>query len=332
MIEQLIQAAIAIVVAILASTLFYVGSNFILDRFLTSDHIPDDEGRQRRDAIREGIRPWVFIGPALLILGFYLVFPVFKTLQLSFFGRFGDDFVGFSNYVWAFNDPGFRISIRNNILWLIFVPAMSTGFGLLIAYLTDRIWWGQIARSLIFLPMAISFVGASVIWKFVYDYRGSGDQIGILNAFIVSLGFEPQNWISMLFANNFFLMAILIWIQTGFAMVLLGAAIRGVPEDTIEAANMEGATEWQMLTKIVIPQIMGTIVVVWTTITVLVLKVYDIVAAMTNGQWETEVLANLMYRWILNDGGRSSAIAVIIMISVIPLMWWNVRQARQEHN
>lgn len=332
MIEQLISAATAIVVAIVASTLFYVGSNIILDRGLSSDHIADDEGRQRRDALREGIRPWIFIGPALLILGFYLVFPVFRTLQLSFYDRFGENFVGFSNYIWAFNDAGFRISIRNNILWLIMVPALSTGFGLLIAYLTDRIWWGQIARSLIFLPMAISFVGASVIWKFVYDYRGSGDQIGILNAFIVALGFEPQNWISMLFANNFFLMAILIWIQTGFAMVLLGAAIRGVPEDTIEAANMEGATEWQMLTKIVIPQIVGTIVVVWTTITVLVLKVYDIVAAMTNGQWETEVLANLMYRWILNDGGRSSAIAVIIMISVIPLMWWNVRQARQEHS
>lgn len=332
MLEQLLQAAIAIVVAIVASTLFYVGSNLFLDRGLSSDHLQDDVARQRRDRLREGIRPWVFIGPALLILGFYLVFPVFRTVQLSMMDRFGENFVGFSNYIWAINDRGFQISIRNNILWLIAVPALSTGFGLLIAYLTDRIWWGQIARSLIFLPMAISFVGASVIWKFVYDYRGSGDQIGILNAVIVALGFEPQAWISMPFWNNFFLMAILIWIQTGFAMVLLGAAIRGVPEDTIEAANMEGATELQMLTKIVIPQIFGTIVVVWTTITVLVLKVYDIVAAMTNGQWETEVLANLMYRWILNDGGRSSAIAVVIMLSVLPLMWWNVRQAKQEHS
>lgn len=334
MLEQLIQAAIAIVVAIVVSTMFYIGSNLLLDRGLSSDHLSDDRARQRRDRIREGIRPWIFVGPALLILGFYLVFPVLKTLQLSFYDRFGDNFVGFSNYIWAFNDPSFQISVRNNILWLIVVPALSTGFGLLIAYLTDRIWWGHIARSLIFLPMAISFVGASVIWRFVYeiDFRGTGVHIGLLNAIVTGLGFEAKNWISMPFWNNFFLMVILIWIQTGFAMVLLGAAIRGVPEDTLEAANMEGANEWQLLTKIVIPQILGTVLVVWTTITVLVLKVYDIVAAMTNGQWETEVLANMMYRWIINDGGRSSAVAVIIMLSVVPLMWWNVRQARKEHN
>jgi len=205
-------------------------------------------------------------------------------------------------------------------------------FGLVIAYLTDRIWWGQIARTLIFLPMAISFVGASIIWKFVYDYRGpDADQIGILNAIVVGLGFEPQAWIAVPFWNNLLLMVILIWIQTGFAMVILGAAIRGVPEDTLEASTLDGATELEIFFKIVIPQIWGTIVVVWTTITILVLKVFDIVYAMTNGQWDTQVLANLMYNEMFRNAnsGTASTVAVILMIAVLPVMIYNIRSARQ---
>ena len=187
---------------------------------------------------------------------------------------------------------------------------------------------------MIFMPMAISFVGASVIWKFVYDYRGDGaDQIGILNAIIVAMGGEPHVWIAMPFWNNFFLMVILLWIQTGFAMVLLSAALRGIPEETIEAAVIDGANGLQIFFKIMVPQIYSTIAVVWTTITIIVLKIFDIVLAMTNGQWNTQVLANLMFDWMFRGGGdfgRGATIAIVIMVLVIPIMVWNIRNSRKE--
>lgn len=333
MAQQLFAAFVAIALAIGVSALFFIGSNYLLDRFLSSDFASTDAARLRRDNLREGIRPWIFIGPAVLILLVYLVYPVIESLRLSLYNRDSTEFVGLANYIWALGDSEFQIAIRNNILWLFFVPTFATGFGLLIAYLTDRLWWGQVARTLVFLPMAISFVGASVIWKFVYDFRGpDSEQIGLLNAIVTAFGGDPQAWIALQPWNNFFLMVILVWIQTGFAMVILGAAIRGVPEDTIEASHMEGANELQIFFKIVIPQIFGTIVVVWTTITILVLKIFDIVFAMTNGQWNTEVLANFMYDQLFRAGhiGRGSTVAIIIMLAVLPVMIYNMRRARQE--
>ena len=182
--------------------------------------------------------------------------------------------------------------------------------------------------------MAISFVGASVIWKFVYDYRGlNSEQIGSLNAVVMLFDAEPQAWITLPFWNNFFLMVILIWIQTGFAMVIFSAALRGIPEETLEAARIDGANEIQIFLKIMIPQILGTVMVVWTTITIIVLKIFDIVLAMTNGQWNTEVLANLMFDWMFRgggDSGRGSVMAMMIMIAVIPIMVWNIRNFRKE--
>jgi alpha-glucoside transport system permease protein len=267
-------------------------------------------------------------------LTLYLLFPVFQTIWLSFHDKAGDKFVGVANYKWAVNDSQFRQSIFNNFLWLLVVPAACTLFGLVIAALTDRIWWGNLARSLVFLPLAISFVGASVIWKFVYDFREKGQQqIGILNSIVEWFGGDPHVWISMPFWNNFFLMVILVWIQTGFATVILGAALRGIPEDTIEAANIDGAGPWKIFYRIMVPQIMGAIIVVWTTITVLVLKVFDIVLTMTNGQWDTQVLANLMFDWMFRGGGdfgRGAAIAIVIMLAVLPIMIWNIRQANAE--
>ena len=280
------------------------------------------------------LRPYIFIAPAVIILVIFILYPVVETLRLSFFNKTGFEFVGIKNYIWALKDPEFKRAILNNLGWLLVVPTLSAFFGLVIAYLADRLWWGTIAKSIIFMPMAISFVGAGVIWKFVYDYRGPGDdQIGFLNAVVVSLGFEPQAWMTIPVWNNLFLMAIMIWIQTGLAMVIFSAALRGIPKEMIEAARIDGASEFKIFTSIIIPYLEKTILVIWTIITILVLKIFDIILAMTNGQWNTEVLANLMYDWMFRgggDSGRGSLMAVVIMIGVIPIMIWNIRRHKED--
>jgi len=330
-IQQIIGAVIAIAIALAGAVAYFWGTNWLLDRFLSSNNASGDE-ITRRDNVRSQIRPWLFLFPALLFLAVYLVYPALETFRLSFFDKLGN-FVGFSNYLWAFGDSNFQQAILNNIEWLIVVPFFATAFGLVIAVLADRLWWGNIAKSLVFMPMAISFVGASVIWKFVYDYRAAGQQqIGVLNAIVTGLGLPPQAWITLPFWNSFFLMVVLIWIQTGFAMVILSAALRGVPEETLEAARIDGANGFRIFFDIMIPQIWGTIIVVWTTITIVVLKVFDIIFAMTNGQWNTEVLANFMFKWMFVnfDYGRGSTVAVIIMLAVLPIMIWNIRRANAE--
>jgi alpha-glucoside transport system permease protein len=333
MISQLVSAVGVVIAGVFVCALYYWFSDKLLQLVF-----PVRVGDVRNASInlnrRASVRPWLFLGPALILLGIYLVYPVIATFILSFYDRSGTVFVGAANYSWAVSDAQFRQSILNNILWLAVVPAACTFFGLVIAVLTDRIWWGNIAKSLIFMPMAISFVGASVIWKFVYEYRGGKEtQIGLLNAIMQFFGGDPQVWISMPFWNNFFLMVILIWIQTGFAMVILSAALRGIPEETVEAAVIDGANGWQIFWKIMVPQVWGTIAVVWTTITILVLKVFDIVLTMTNGQWNTMVLANLMFEWMFRgggDSGRAAVVALVIMAAVTPIMIWNIRQANQE--
>ncbi len=324
----------AVLVAAGTLAFYFIGSNWLLDRLFKDRVQPDGTSAGNHAQWGAAIRPWLFVGPALLLISIFLVYPMIQTIIYSFFNAQSSTFVGLRNYIWAVSDPGFIQAITNNLLWLLLVPITSTALGLLIAVLADNIAWGTIAKSLIFMPMAISFVGASVIWKFVYDYRGpDAQQIGILNAFVVSIGGRPQAWIATPFWNNFFLMAILIWIQTGFAMIVLSAALRGVPEDTLEAAQVDGANPIQIFFRITIPQITGTILVVLTTITIVVLKVFDIVLAMTNGQWGTEVLANLMYNWMFRSGGdfgRGSTIAIVIMLAVLPIMIWNIRRYRSE--
>ena len=331
--EQIVSALITVILGVAGCVAYFFISNQILDRVfpvVTGSAAQTSENINRAAAIR----PWLFLGPALFFLTAYLIYPVLQSFWLSFNDRAGSEFVGLANYRWMLGDPLFRESMFNNLLWLIVVPTLSTFFGLIIAALTDRIWWGNIAKTIIFMPMAISFVGATVIWKFVYDYRGEGsEQIGILNAVVTAFGGQPQAWITLPFWNNFFLMVILIWIQTGFAMVILSAALRGISEETIEAAVIDGANPIQIFFKIMIPQIWGTIAVVWTTITILVLKVFDIVLAMTNGQWNSQVLANLMFDWMFRGGGdfgRGAAIEVVIMLLVIPIMVWNIRRANAE--
>ncbi len=332
--EQLLGALVAIVLGVGALLLYFFGSNWLLEIVAADSIAPDGQIKISRDRLRESIRPWLFIAPALILLTVYLVYPAIQTVIASFYDGSGRNFIGFSNYEWALGDREFRTAIGNNLVWLLFVPTLSTALGLIIAVLADTVRWGAIAKSFIFMPMAISFVGASIIWKFIYDFRPIGqEQIGILNAFVVSLGGQPQTWLTVTTLNNFFLMIILVWIQTGFAMVLMSAALRGVPEETMEAARIDGASELQIFFQIMIPQVMGTILVVWTTITITVLKVFDIVQAMTNGQWDTQVLANLMYDWMFRGGGdfgRGSMIATFIMIAVVPMMIWNIRRFQQE--
>ncbi|CUH77081.1 carbohydrate ABC transporter permease [Tropicibacter naphthalenivorans] len=327
-----LQGVATIVIGVGACLAYFYGSNQFLDRVLFPAKGPN-AGRNINRA--NMVRPWLFLFPALFALCLYLAYPVVETLRLSLTDRNQDGaFVGLANYAQMASEPKFWEAMRNNMLWLIVVPALSTAFGLLAAQLTDRIKWGNIAKSLIFMPMAISFVGASVIWKLVYDARPPGtEQIGVLNALYVWFtGNDPQQWLTVPFWNNFFLMIVLVWIQTGFAMVILSAALRGIPEETIEAAIVDGANPFQIFFKIKVPQIMGTILVVWTTITIVVLKVFDIVYAMTNGQWETQVLANYMFDKLFraNDWGVGSASAMVIMLLVTPILVWNVWNARKE--
>ena len=318
--------ALTVLVGILVFVLFFHVSNFLLDYF--------GKRSSKIFKLENSLRVIIFIAPAFIILFVFIIYPVFETIRLSFYDKTGREFLGWSNYVWAIKDPDFRRSILNNFGWLLIVPTLSTFFGLVIANLADRIWWGTIAKSIIFMPMAISFVGAGVIWKFIYDYRGpEQEQIGLLNAIVVAFGFEPQAWLTIPIWNNLFLMAIMIWIQTGLALVIFSAALRSIPNETLDAARIDGASELKIFWSIIIPYLQQTILVIWTIITILVLKVFDIIYAMTNGQWQTEVLANLMYDWMFRgggDSGRGSVLALCIMIGVIPILGWNLYQHRKE--
>jgi len=275
------------------------------------------------------LRPFVFVGPAIAILSWYLAIPTIRTLYASFFDGNTEAFVGFKNFIFAFTDPKMLESFRNNLLWLVIGTGLSVAFGLLIAILADRSKFETIAKSLIFLPMAISFVGAGVIWRFVYFYKPpSQEQIGLLNAILVGLGGEPQAWLTIRPWNNLFLIVIMIWLQTGYAMVLLSAALKGVPEELLEAGRIDGASEIQIFLRIMIPYIKGTIVTVSTTIIIFTLKIFDIVFVMTNGNYGTEVIASQQYKQMFKfqHFGRGSAIAMVLLIAVIPVMYYNLRQ------
>jgi len=329
-----LQGLTTIIVGVSGCVGYFYLSNQFLDKVLFPAKGPNIGRNINRANL---IRPWLFLFPALAALGLYLAYPVFETLRLSLTERLPGNtfqFVGLKNYQQMMTEPKFWEALKNNMLWLLVVPALSTAFGLLAAQLSDRVRWGNIAKSIIFMPMAISFVGAAVIWKLVYDTRPvEQDQIGVLNALYLYFGgSEPNTWLTIPLWNSFFLMIVLIWIQTGFAMVILSAALRGIPEETVEAAIVDGANPFQIFFKIKVPQIKGTIVVVWTTITIVVLKVFDIVFAMTNGQWETQVLANYMYDKMFraNDWGVGSASAMVIMLLVMPILIWNVYNARKE--
>ncbi len=357
-------------------------------------------------SLRERLRPFVFVGPAILLLATYLIYPVFNTVYTSFsedilnipeivpeqywasdsiaadlvadaddltFNRYlidTDQFelasvtanernvwlvvrpqtitdadneteqrvfsltaVGLQNYQFAFTSPEMRIAFRNNLLWLIIGTGGSVAIGLIIATLVDRVKREALAKSFIFLPLAISFVGASVIWKFVYAWQpGDRAQIGLLNAITTSLGMEPIPWLIETSFNTYALIVIMVWLQTGFAMVVLSAALKGVPGEVLEAARMDGASELQIFFRVIIPMIQGAIITVGTTIFIAILKVFDIVFVMTSGKFDTEVIANRMFVEMFNfrNFGRASSLAVILLVVVVPIMVVNIRNLRQQ--
>ena len=282
---------------------------------------------------RNRILPWIYLGPALTVLTAYLILPTFNTIYISLFDKRSRTFIGLTNYIDLLTDKVIWQAFRNNILWLVLVTGVSVSLGLLIAVLMDRVRYEPVPKTLIFLPMAISFVGASVIWRFIYDFRPIGaEQIGLLNALLTGLGFEPVGWLVERSINNFALIAIMIWLQTGFCMVLLSAAVKGIPQDILEAARMDGANEIQVFWRIIVPMIRSTILVVATTVIILVLKVFDIVFVMTAGNQGTEVIASRMIKEMFNfrDYGRGSAIAVILLLAIIPVMIANICRFREQ--
>ncbi|WP_372419899.1 carbohydrate ABC transporter permease [Actinotalea solisilvae] len=274
-----------------------------------------------------------FIGPAMLALVFGLVYPAIRTTYTSLYNRNGQEFVGLDNYVTAFSQDQFQIVLRNTALWVLLVPVVSTLIGLVYAVLVDRTRFEKVAKTLIFLPMAISMVGASVIWRFVYEYKPDQEgiqQTGLLNQLIVWLGGEPQQFLLGAPANTFFLIAVMVWIQTGFAMTVLSASIKAIPDDIVEAARLDGLAGFGMFRHITVPSIRPALVVVVTTIAMGTLKVFDIVRTMTGGNFETSVVANEFYTqsFRINDRGLGAALAVILFVLVIPLVIYNVRQMR----
>jgi len=278
---------------------------------------------------RERIRPCVFLGPAMIMVSIFLVGPAVVTIIASF----TEDLGAVGNWKAVLTSPDMWLAFRNNLIWLLIGVAGSVGIGLLIATLVDRVKREALAKTFIFLPLAISMVGASVIWKFVYAWAPEGDQqIGILNAVWVALGNEPVPWLQIPPLNTVFLIVIMVWLQVGFAMVIFSAALKGVPSEVIEAARMDGAGEVSVFFRIVIPMIRGTIIAVATTIAIAILKVFDIVYVTTGGKFETEVVANRMFTemFVFRNFGQASAIAVILFIAVVPIMVVNIQNLRRQ--
>lgn len=284
--------------------------------------------------VRDKILPYVFVAPAVAALGFYIVWPGINTISLSFMDRFGNEFIGLDNYRFIFTNEAMLVVLRNTFLWVLLAPTFATALGLVIAVIVDRFGplTEKVLKSFIFLPMAISFVGASVIWRFVYAFQPEGmPQIGVLNAIHTALGNAPVAWLTIRPWNNLLLIFIMIWLQTGFAMVILSAAVKGVPKDLLDAARIDGAGEVRSFFNVTVPYIQGTILTVLTTIVFLVLKIFDVVYVMTSGQFGTNIIALRMYQeaFVQRNFGRGSALAVILFVVVIPLLIRNVRGMRK---
>lgn len=282
---------------------------------------------------REKFQIALFIGPALLFVSIGLVVPAVRTTILAFKDSFGQAWVGFDNFAWMFSSPDVIIVLRNTAIWVLLTPFLATAIGLIYSILIDGSRFESGYKALVFMPMAISMVGASIIWAFIYDYRDTGqEQIGLLNQVLVWLGFDSQQFVVNAPLNTVFLIVILIWIQAGFAMVVLSAAIKGIPTDVVEAARLDGVNPLQMFFRITLPSIRPAVLVVYITILIGTLKVFDIVRTMTGGNYDTSVIANEMYNQAFryDEGGKGAALAVFLFVLVMPVVIYQVRQLRRE--
>ncbi len=285
----------------------------------------------------ERLKPLLYILPAYLAVAVYLIYPAIQTTIASFQDASSTAFVGFDNFTRLLSNSGFRQTLFNTLLWIIIVPAVTVVIGLAVAVLTDRLKPAgeKFTKTIIFMPMAISAVGAATVWRFVYSAEPKGrPQIGVLNAVWTKLGFDPVAWLqtSSFHFNSVLLMVVLLWAQVGFAMVLLSAAVKGVPGDTLEAARIDGASERQTFFQVVVPQIKGTIITVFITVTIAVMKIFDIVYVLTNGGFNTNVLGNEFFNQLNTNfnNGAAAAIVVMLMIAVIPVMIYQVRHFKRE--
>ncbi len=278
---------------------------------------------------RDGIRPWLWLAPALLFVGIFLIYPTIRTVIIRFMDARSENFIVIYNYTEFFgNDRNWKVFIKN-LLWIVFFTLLTVVFGLLIAVLTDRVRYEAVAKALIFLPMAISFVAAGIIWRFMYDFS---PETGTLNAAVGVLGIEPQTWLFDWPRNTFMIIIGAAWIWTGFCMVILSAGLKGISTELLEAGRMDGANEFQVFFRIILPLMAPTIAVVTTTMIIFALKIFDLVYVMTGGRFDTDVLANRMYSeaFISRDFGMSATVAVILLALIVPIMAFNIRRFRQQ--
>jgi alpha-glucoside transport system permease protein len=285
------------------------------------------------------IRPWLWLAPAFGFLGFFLLYPAVRTVirSLQSKSELNPKFVGLANYKWFFTNSDARGALINNVLWLLLLTLFTVGIGLLVAVLVDRVRYESWAKSIIFLPLAISMVAAGVIWKFMYDYKAPGErQTGTLNAVGGVFGAPPVAWLQTpsLRLSTFALIAVMVWMWTGFAMVIISAALKGIDPELLEAARMDGANEWQVFRKVTFPLLGPTLAVVSTTMIITSLKTFDIVYTLTNGNFDTDVMANLMIKqmFAFGDFGRASAVAVVLLLAIVPVMAFNIRQFRAQES
>ncbi len=275
------------------------------------------------------VLPWVFLGPTLLMLGYYLLLPVLRTVYLSFFDARGTWFVGLDNYSFAVANSIMQEAFRNNLLWFVFGGGSSVLLGLLIAALADRTHpvFETFVKTMLFLPLVMSSVTAAVIWRLMYAYVPSGsDQIGLLNAVVTAFGGSPTAWLLQRPWNTFFLIAILVWAQTGFTTTVFSAAIKGVSKDLLEAALIDGATWWQGFVRVILPNIRGTILAICTSVLIVTLNIFETVYAMTGGNYGTQVIAGEQFTQMFSnfDTGRGAAIGVVLLMLVTPVVAYNI--------
>lgn len=319
--DRLIMAG-AVLVGVPVVLILYIGlTEFVLRPF---DH---------RTARR--VRPWLWLAPAIAFVVALLVYPSIDTVRRSLMDRNSNGFIGLDNYAWFFGRSDTFEIIRNNVLWLVFLTGLTVGLGLLIAILVDRVRYESLAKSMIFMPMAISFVAASAIWKFVYDARPENEaQRGVLNGIVTAFGGHPVDWLQQQPMNNLFLIIVGTWMQTGFCMVILSAGLKGISTELLEAARVDGANEFQVFRRIILPLLAPTMAVVATTMMIFALKAFDIVYVMTNGRFGTEVIANRMYTELFATAqphlGRASAIAVVLFVAIVPIMLFNIKRFREQ--